>query len=164
MKRIICAVLLLWLTVTLFSCSGKEQYRNDLSCAELLDSAEEQIPVDMGYESLGGDHINYNFEGTELDDDHAFRHSKASEDINEIGIFHAPDSTARMELERLTDSYLETILEEKGAFIASYAPKELEKLKKAEVKTFGNYVAYAILSDDDRAVFFDTVEKMLTET
>ena len=161
MKRIICAVFLLWLTVTFFSCSEGDLYRNDLPCAEILIAAEKQIPVDMGYEDIGVDHIKYNFDETALDDDHAFRYSKAAEDINEIGIFHAPDVSSRKELERLTKGYLETTLEEKGAFIASYAPRELEKLKKAEVRTFGNYVVYAILAETDRNVFFDTVEKML---
>lgn len=161
MKKIICFALILSATLALIACSRKGEYRNDISCSELLDEAEAQIPVDMGYESLGKDHIKYNFGNTELDDDHAFRHSVASEDINEIGIFHAPDGEARDELQELTENYLRGLLEEKGAFIASYAPKELEKLENAEVKTFGNYVAYAVLSKDERILFFDTVEKLL---
>ncbi|MBQ8850622.1 MAG: DUF4358 domain-containing protein [Clostridia bacterium] len=161
MKKILCFAIILSFALSLCACSKKGEYRDDVPCSELLDSAEEQIPVDMGYESFDGDHIKYNFEDTELDDDHALRYSTASENINEIGVFHAPDEASRDGLAELTERYLDGLLEEKGEFIASYAPKELEKLRSAEVKTFGNYVAYAILSEDDREVFFDTVEKML---
>ncbi len=162
MKKFLSVILCFILSASLFACGEKKEYRDDVSCAEILDAAEEQIPVDMGYEDLGGDHIKYNFSDTELDDDHAFRYSTRSEDINEFGIFHAPDESSRKELEALTEKYLTELLEEKGEFISSYAPKELEKLKNAETRVIGNYVAYAILSKDDRAVFFDTVEKTLS--
>ena len=76
-------------------------------------------------------------------------------------IFHAADSEATEELSALAEEYLKSYREEKEAFIASYAPKELEKIKNAEVRVFGNYVAYAILSADDGRIFFDTVEKLL---
>ena len=67
------------------------------------------------------------------------------------------------ELKKLTEEYLETMKNDQHAFIASYAPEELPKLERAEVRVFGNYVAYAILSDEDRTLFFDTVEKKLSE-
>ena len=142
-------------------CSEKKEYRDDYNCAKLLDTAAEQLPVDMGYKNLGGDHIKYNFSETELDDDHAFLVSVSSTDINEFGVFHVPNGKGREALLELTEEYLDDYLEEKEAFIASYAPKELEKLKNAEARSFGNYVAYAILSADDKELFFDTVEKLL---
>ena len=145
------------------SCSKKAQYRDDLSCASIIERAAEQLPIDSGYKNPGGDHIKYNFRNTELDDDHAFLVSVSSSDINEFGIFHAKDSSACGKLSDLAKDYLEEYFEEKEIFIASYAPEELEKIKNAEVKTFGNYVAYAVLSEDDRELFFDTVEKLLTK-
>ena len=57
--------------------------------------------------------------------------------------------------------YLKEKYEDENAFIASYAPEELPKLKDAEVKVFGNYVVYAILSESDRATLFANVEEML---
>lgn len=161
MKRIFCLATLLFLLLSLCACGEKKEYRDDLSCGELIDRATEQIPVDMGYKSLGGEHIKYNFNDTELDDDHSFSVSASSSDINEVGIFHAADSEATEELSALAEEYLKSYREEKEAFIASYAPKELEKIKNAEVRVFGNYVAYAILSADDGRIFFDTVEKLL---
>ncbi len=161
MKKIFCRSLVLILSLSLFSCQNKSELADDIPCSVLADTAKEQIPIDLGYESYGGEHIKYYFEDTELDDDHALYYSVASEDINEFGIFHAPDTDAAEELYRLTERYLEGLLEEKGAFIGSYAPKELQKLEDAEVRAFGCYVAYAILSEDDRELFFDTVEATL---
>ena len=149
--------------VTLTSCSQQKSYANDLPCAELMDAVEDQIPVDFGYETFSGDHLRYYFEDTKRPDDHCLRYSVRSEDINEFGIFHAPDDAAREELKRLTEGYLETLKSDQQAFIASYAPEELPKLERAEVRVFGNYVAYAILSDDDRKLAFETIEKKLTE-
>ena len=163
MKKIFVFIAVLTVICALFGCQKKTDYRDDLSCSEILDEAQKQLPVDMGYKSLGGEHIKYNFDNTELDDDHSFLSSVASENINEMGIFHAPDESAKKELLSLTEKYLKNNLDENEAFIASYAPEELEKLKKAEVRDFGNYVAYAILSKDDRALFFDTVEKLLAK-
>ena len=161
MKRILFVLISAALCLALFSCKNKEAYADDIPCAELLDTAEEQIPIDLGYESFGGDHIKYYFKDTKLDDDHALRYSVASENIDEIGAFHAPDERSAEQLEKITEEYLNGLLEEKGAFIGSYAPKELEKLENAEVKRFGNYVVYAILSADDRELFFETVETEL---
>ena len=65
------------------------------------------------------------------------------------------------EIRDLAEDYLEDLLEEQSAFIASYAPEELPKLEGAEVRTFGNYTVYAIADDRDRALIFETVEKAL---
>ena len=162
MKR--TALLLLLVCCTLLgSCSKTTAYTDDLPCSELMDAVEDQIPVDFGYETFGGDHIRYYFEDTELPDDSCLRYSVRSEDINEFGIFHAPDEAAKEEIKHLTERYLEQLKADQSAFIASYAPEELPKLENAEVKTFGNYVAYAILSDENRKLVFDTIEKKLTK-
>ncbi len=156
-------LLLLCALLCLSACQKKTVYSNDLPCAELADAIEDQIPVDFGYETFGGEHLRYYFEDTKLHDDACLRYTVLSEDIGEFGIFHAPDEASREEIEDLCEDYLETLREEKTAFIASYAPEELPKLERAEVRSFGNYVAYAILSDDDRKLFFETVETKLTK-
>ncbi|MBE6546406.1 MAG: DUF4358 domain-containing protein [Ruminococcaceae bacterium] len=155
--------LLLTLSLLLCACTKAAAYADNVPCAELADTATDQIPVNFGYETYGGEHLRYYFEDTELPDDTCLRYSVLSEDINELGIFHAPDETVRAELVRLTEDYLDRLLEEQSAFIAGYAPKELTKLEHAEVRTFGNYVVYAILDDNDRELVFETVEKELKE-
>ena len=163
MKRIFPILLILSLIVSLSACQKKQTvYRDDLSCADLTEAVEAQIPVNFGYESLGGDHIRYYFDNTGLPDDHSLRYSVLSEDLNEVGIFHSPTEASAEEMLRLTERYLATILEEKAAFVESYAPKEVPKLAGAEAKNIGNYTVYAILEEKDRALVFETVAKMLT--
>ncbi len=154
---------LILLCVSLFSCSKKAEYSDDVPCSELMDSVEDQIPVNFGYETFGGEHLRYYFNDTELPDDSCLRYSVISEDINEVGIFHTPDDASREEVKRLCEQYIEQLREDQRAFIASYTAEELPKLDGAEVRSFGNYTVYAILSEDDRALAFDTVEKKLTE-
>lgn len=163
MRKSIVLSVLLALCLFLGACTKASAYADDVSCAELADRATDQIPVNFGYETFGGEHLRYYFENTELPDDVCLRYSAISEDINELGIFHVPDAAAREEVVRLTEEYLARLLSEDSAFIASYAPKELPKLEHAEVKVFGNYVVYAILDDDDRKLVFETVEKELKE-
>lgn len=162
MKRILCVIFVLSLLCSLIACSGGDKnYSDSIPCAELLDAAEEQIPIDLGYESFGGDHIKYYFDNTELDDDHALRYSVKSENVNEIGIFHAPDEDSRKKLEDLAKKYISDLVEDRGSFIASYAPDELDKLRGGEVRVYGNYIAYAILSEAEKEHFFDAIEKEL---
>lgn len=159
-----CACLLLTvLSFFLFSCSGNKQYQNNISCAELADAAEDQIPVNFGYETCSSDHLRYYFENTDHHDDACLRYSVLSENINEFGIFHAADDASLREIVRLTESYLAQMQQDQSAFLANYAAEELPKLEQAEIRTFGNYVVYTILNEHDRQLVFETIEKKLCE-
>ena len=165
MKPILALLICASLIATLFlpSCAKKDSYADDVPCAELADAVEDQIPVDFGYETLGGDHLRYYFSDTKRHDDVCLRYSVRSENINEFGIFHTPDEESRQEIQRLTETYLEQLRDDQSAFIASYAPEELPKLERAELRTFGNYTVYGILDDGDRELLFETVERKLTQ-
>lgn len=159
---ILCLLTLLS-CLSLSACQKKESYADDIPCSELMDAVEDQLPVNFGYETFGGDHLRYYFEDTKLPDDACLRYSVLSEDINEIGIFHTTNAESGEEVKDLAEDYLEELLEDQRAFIASYAPEELPKLERAEIRTFGNYTVYAILDDEDRALAFETIEKKLTK-
>ncbi len=163
MKRIFSLALILILTAPLlFGCTGGDQtYTDELSCAELMDTLEKQVPVDFGYETFGPDQIQFYFENTDAHDDACLRYSKQSENINEIGVFHTPDQASAREIRELIDRYLTQLAEDQGAFIGSYAPEELPKLEQAEYRTYGNYTVYAILDEKDRTLVFQTAEKIL---
>ncbi len=164
MKHFMTLLTLLLLTGTiLFGCSEKEpNYADNLSCAELMDTLEKQIPVPFGYETYTPDQVRYYFESTEAHDDVCLRYSKQSENINELGIFHTSDRESRQALEAVIDRYLEGMQEDQGAFVASYAPEELPKLEQATYRSFGNYTVYVILDEKDQELVFETVEKLLT--
>ncbi len=159
--RIISLSLLCCLLLSLISCKKEQGFSDDVPTAELMDAVVEQIPVNFGYETFGGEHLRYYFEDTKLHDDACLRYSVLSEDINEIGIFHTTNPHDQDKIKGLAEDYLKELLSDQGAFIASYAPEELPKLEEAEIRTFGNYTVYAIADAPDRELIFETVEKTL---
>ena len=161
-NRIRHVAFVLLLTLCLFSsCQERQSYRDDLRCETLMDAAIDQAPTDFGYDTFESEHLRYYFDEDEEADDACLRYSIAAENINEIGIFHASNETAAREIYEDCEEYLEELREEKSAFIASYAPEELSKLEEAEVRRFGNYTVYAILSSEERALVFETIEQAL---
>ena len=71
--------------------------------------------------------------------------------FDEIGIFHVAEAGNRETVTAILKNYV------KG----SYFPGEEYKLDKAEVRTFGNYAVFAILSDKNRSAFFAEIERLL---
>lgn len=78
--------------------------------------------------------------------------------IDEFGIFKAKDSSQLPAVEKAVNDYLAFRLQ---IWMDEYMPEEKPKLENAEVKTVGNYVMYAILSDDGKKSAFDAFEKSL---
>ena len=159
--RISSALLLCCLFFSFPSCQKRQEFSDDISASELMDTVIEQVPVNFGYETYGDDHLRYYFEDTKLHDDVCLRYSALSEDINEIGIFHTATRHDQEEIQDLAEDYLEDLLEEQSAFIASYAPEELPKLDNTKVKQFGHYVIYVISSSDRVDAAITTIEEKL---
>ena len=162
MKKAICILLICSALAAFVGCNRKNGYSNHIPCSELMTVALEQIPVDLGYEAYDSEHVDYFF-GGELYNDFSVYYSVKSADINEVGIFHTKDEDSANKLREKIDEYLKKELEENKVFIESYAPKELEKLERAEVRALGNYVVFTVLDTEDKALFFDTLEIMLQE-
>ena len=150
------------LLLVLPACAQRERYRNDLPCTALMEEAERLIPSDLGYTELGSEQILYYFEGTNTYDDVCLRYSTRSENINEIGIFHSASEEEARRLREVIAGYLTNLWEEQEAFIASYAPEELPKLKQAEIRSFGCYTVSAILSKADKESVFRAIEERLS--
>ena len=88
--------------------------------------------------------------------------SSDGSNLSEFGIFHVnPDQIAP--LEATLHTYLAESLSRNREFYNSYIPQETPKLEKAEIRVFGNYVCYAILSESDKSTFFATIREELTE-
>ena len=158
-KRYLCICLLSCLALSLFSCNKKE-YRDGIACSELMEIGSSAAPSGSGYEPMSTGRLGYAFGETDHDDCAVYV-STATENIDEIGIFHTQSGEKANELSSSIENYLSELLEEKGAFIASYAPTELEKLENSQVRVYGNYVAYAILSRQEQEAFFDAIEDNL---
>ncbi len=147
--------------LSLFSCSSKNDYRDDVPCEEITDAIKEELSTQGGYAFFEEEQIKFIFDDISLANECSVIYSLLSQNIDEFGVFRADSEKNARELADKCWEYIEKKYEDENAFIASYAPEELPKLKDAEVKVFGNYAVFAILSENDRAALFEKVEEML---
>lgn len=134
-------------------------YLTSLSAAEVADAAadglaEEFRTADADYLS---DYVTLPQSGYTL----CVRIATGGDCIDEYGILHTDIDTEGAE--RLIREYLARSYEENRAFYDSYIPAETPKLRDAQVRVFGDYVVYAILSPEDRDRLFDRIEACLSE-
>lgn len=78
--------------------------------------------------------------------------------IDEYGIFKMKDAESVAAMKTAIESYLASAL---MTFNEDYAPGEKPKLEAAEIKIFGNYVMYAVLSDSEKITAFSALENAL---
>ena len=86
--------------------------------------------------------------------------SNAGDRIDEYGILHT-DTSGAEGVRQLLLSYLAQSYERNRAFYDSYIPEETPKLRDAQVRVYGDYVVYAILSPAERTALFRAVEERL---
>ena len=159
-----CALPLMLVLLVFSACAERESYADGISCRELMELAEKEIPTDLGYTDFGEEQIRYYFDNTDDFDDVCLRYSTRSENINEVGIFHSASKQEAKEMREEIEDYLEDMREEQSAFIASYAPNELSKLEEAEIRQFGNYTVYTILSREDKSKVFQALKDRLLQS
>ena len=160
MKKLIILVSLAVTAAILFGC-GRGKYSKNVSAEEILDAYEVQIDHTPEYKSFEGEYINAYFD-TLLFEDCDIRYSLPGDDVNEIGVFRANSPKDAKKLYDLVQQYLDELKEDKRAFVESYAPLEAKKLDNAKVKRFGNYVAYAILSNAEQENFFEVIKNSVS--
>lgn len=154
-KKLFMPLLLLTLTILFVSCSAPE-YRDDKSCRELAESVKDDA---LEYEEHDKEYLEFFFEDSSLQDDFCIIYSRDTNDITEIGIFHAPDTDSARKLLPQIEAYISEMQETQRAFIGSYAPLELTKLDGATVKRFGNYLVYTI--SDNTSEILSGIEEYL---
>ena len=159
MRSVICVMLCL---ISLASCE-KKAYTDTAECKDLGDTLISAIDDGQEYLDHDGTHTEFYFEDTEEYDDCRLMYSADTNDINEVGIFHAPNSKKAAELEESCREYIENMREDDRSFIASYAPEELPKLDGAQVRRFGNYVVYTVLPSDKTESVLSRLEDTLSK-
>ena len=153
----LCFAILIFMT----SCS-RSSFTNDRSCEEICTTITAAID-DQQYMQFDSTHLNVYFEDNSKYDDYYIVYSESTNDINEFGIFHATDKETSNELYDSCLEYIQELQENSRAFIASYSPNELNKLDNAQVRKFGNYVVYTVLSEYSAQLVFNQVEKLLVK-
>lgn len=147
------------LTILLLSCAKVRSYRDDVSINELS-----EIPnaLDNEYQMDRSDVLEDYILLPDYVAEHAVFYKKEPTVLDEIGLFRVTGENAEHLAKLLKEDYLLKSYDKNHTFYDSYMPKETKKLADAEVRTFGNYVVYAILSEGDKALLFEVMEKALT--
>ncbi len=160
MKRIRILFLTALFLLTLPSCKKENLYRDDVESAMLFETAQTALKSEAEFLPAKDGYLNDYFTVPAYVTDYEIRFSKDGSALDEIGIFHVESGNDAAMATTLRD-YLSASLSKNEAWYRSYIPEEIPKLRDSEVRTYGNYVAYAILSDADRAAFFRSLEDTL---
>ena len=163
MKRLLFAFFCVLTLLSLFASCKAADYRQDVSPYELANYLEAE---------LGGERRRA------LDDKAAFyddllpsaeqtsfslRVAEDGSNLDEFGIFACADATEAKALADEVKAYLNELDRTNREWYLSYIPAEVPKVQNAEVKTFGRYVAYAILGENDRNRLFDLLRQKLLQ-
>lgn len=162
MTRIWAVLTLLPTVLALFSCKkASVTYLDTLRAEELASEAEDELD-NTEFRHADGNWLDDYITLPEGLSDYEIRFASDGNNLNEFGIWHAK-SDQITPLEATLRTYLAESLLRNRSFYDSYIPQEVPKLENAEVRVYGNYVCYAILSEEDKAIFFRTIEEELTE-
>ena len=163
MRRYIKILSICLCAFSLVACTAKE-YRTDIHCRELCDETVEYVNDGLEYAEYGESQLKYEFgDAARGAEEYCILYSVKVEDINEIGVFFAKDEQNVKAIAEDCKKYIDDMKENKRAFISSYAPDQLPKLDKAEVRICGNYVMYAVLDPKDSELAYNQIKKRLTE-
>lgn len=160
MKKTLLIALCALLLISLPSCKGKN-YADDVAVSTISQKAIVALGEQVGYITAGEGYLDDYFKVPEAVQEYTVFFAAEGNNIDEFGIFHVGDGSGK-DMEAMLRDYLEDSYEKNREWYDSYIPEETPKLRDAEVKLFGNYAVYAIADEGDRALFFRTVEELLT--
>ena len=155
-------VIALFLIFSLCACKKSNAvYLDTVSAEKLAEEAAEELEY-ADFRTANGDWLADYVTLPDGLTDYRICFSSDGNNLNEFGIWHVK-SDQIAPLEATLRAYLAESLMKNREFYNSYIPQETAKLEDAEVRVFGNYVCYAILDREDRALFFHTIEDELRE-
>ena len=160
MKKTICLCLaLIILILPLASCA--KSYADDVSVESLSEAIVVSLTGTIPEYTLADEgYLDDYFTLPDYVTDHIIYFSTEGNNLDEFGIFHVTESNAE-DMQSKLETYLKDCYEQNKDWYDSYMPEETPKLRDAQVKVFGNYVVYVILSEADCEASFDAVEKAL---
>ncbi len=164
MKKILSVFLSLLALCTLFvCCSTEKHYRDDTAPSALIENAERKLILDTDVTTVVRSDIALKLtpglsNAIKLSDCYLLKDT-AGESFDEYGILHIAKK------EDLTTAFdgITAYLENKQKSISDSSLSDSKKAGDWEIKVFGNYIAFAILTDENRAAFFSEIEQLLFE-
>ena len=158
MKKTICILLAIAALLCLASCGKKAAWRTDVPVSALAETVEKHL--DGG--SLATMQESYLKGAMKMDpaifSEWVVKVNAYGANIDEYGIFKAPDEAGVAAVKQAAEDYLKLRRE---TWMEEYMPEEKPKLTQAEVKVCGLYVIYAIVSDDARPKILSDFENAL---
>lgn len=153
---LVCAVTLFCL---LSACGGSASVRDDVAVTDVTTAIVSALGDKDAFVSAPETFITGSMK-MDVSDYEAYDIQINSKGVNidEFGVFKATDSTQVAAIEQAVKAYLQM---REDTWMTEYMPEEHPKLQNAEVKTAGNYVMYAILSDSGKEKAFNTFKKSL---
>ncbi|MBR7184631.1 MAG: DUF4358 domain-containing protein [Clostridia bacterium] len=155
-STLVIAVILLS-SLLLAGCT-KQTFRNDVPLLELQPIIEPLVTHADHLDTLDDDYRRFNFPGTEDASEVLIRQSVSGTSLDEYGLFRASELLGADEIADICSAYLK---QRNDAWLGLYMLEEYPKLRDAEVKIFGEYVLYMILSEEDKAEVISAVEAAL---
>lgn len=144
----------------LASCSAKNtNVRDDVPVADIAAAVDSQLDAGS-FASMNESYLKGAMKlDTSLFKEYEVKINAYGANIDEYGIFKAADNTDVREVEKAVKGYLQMRLD---TWMEEYMPEEKPKLEAAGTLTMGQYVMYAILSDDTKANVFKEFKSILT--
>lgn len=163
MKNVVKPISLLLCLVALLSlCAcGGEKINTDVVPADISENIVKALGAVDAMTALDESYITGRMD-IDLSNcaEYDVRLSTASINVNEFGVFKAKDVDHVEALDADVQAYLAMRLE---TWMDEYLPEEKPKVENAQVRTFGPYVIYTILSESDSQIAIDTMSEMLTK-
>jgi len=151
--------LLLAVTV-LVSCGAKAaSYKTDVSVDVLADAVSALLPAAETITAVDDDYITYMME---LDlsgvESYTVRRQASGSSIDEYAVIKMPDEASTAAMKTALEAYLVKYIE---AWNPCYDADQFPKAETADVRIFGCYVVYAIISEADRTTVYTAIENLL---
>ena len=158
-KKILCVCLAAALFCLLPACASKARYVSDASPNELAEKLE-QVLSNTSYLAAEHEYLE-NFADPTRYRNGCIYHAANGSNLNEFGIWRTETEEESEALEDALEEHLEESYQRNCSFYDSYIPAETPKLRDAEVRRYGVYVAYAVLSAEERQLFFRELSHLL---
>lgn len=157
------AILMLLCVVSVLTACQKEEFKNDIAPKEIADALREKTPTESAWIGEDQHFIEEYVDFSDYVKERQVYYAQNTNDLDEFGIFLVEKGQEKAVRSLLSQGYLQKRYNENREWYDSYMPTETPKLRDAEVRVYGNYVAYAILSPERRTAFFTEFEKLLKE-
>ena len=158
-QTVVC-ILLAVVALGAASCQ-KETYQKDINTKEIADTLREKTQIESKWIDNDQNFIKEYISVDEKVKESYVYYAQNTNDLDEFGIFEVEEGKAQEVRNQLLNGYLKKKYSENLEWYNSYMPTETPKLRDAEVRVYGNCVAYAVLSQENRKAFFDECEKLL---